>query len=60
MVETKGDYLEGISQEKARIGDLWARAAGDRYAYFMVLESKQPDYAGAYSLERFLEIIKGL
>ena len=60
MVETKGDYLEDESREKARIGDLWAQAAGDKYAYFMVFESKQPEYAGAYSQERFMEILRGL
>lgn|GEM_PF-4350844 len=27
---------------------------------FMVFETKQPDYPGAYSLERFMEIVKEL
>ena len=26
----------------------------------MVYDQKQPDYPGAYSLERFMEIVKGL
>ena len=60
LVETKGDYLEWVSREKARIGDLWAQLAGDRYQYYMVFESVQPDYPGMYSQERFMEIVKGL
>lgn len=30
------------------------------YKYYMVFETKQPNYPGAYSLERFMEIVKGL
>ena len=59
-VETKGDFLEWESREKARIGDLWAQLAGDRYQYYMVFESVQPEYPGMYSQERFMEIVKGL
>ena len=46
MVETKGDHL--------------AKLAGKQYKYYMVFETKQPDYPGAYSLERFMEIVNGL
>lgn len=46
MVETKGDQ--------------WAKLAGKQYKYYMVFETKQPDYPGAYSLERFMEIVNGL
>ena len=61
MVETKGEQLDNDeSKEKAKIGDQWARLAGKQYKYYMVFESKQPDYPGAYSLERFMEIVKGL
>ena len=61
MVETKGDHLDNDeSKEKAKIGDQWAKLAGKQYKYYMVFESKQPDYPGAYSLERFMEIVKGL
>lgn len=59
MVETKGDYLDNDeSKEKARIGDQWAKLAGKQYKYYMVFETKQPDYPGAYSLERFMEIVR--
>ena len=61
MVETKGDHLDNDeSKEKAKIGDQWAKLAGKRYKYYMVFQTKQPDYPGAYSLERFMEIIKEL
>lgn len=61
MVETKGDHLDNDeSKEKAKVGDQWARLAGKQYKYYMVFESKQPDYPGAYSLERFMEIVRGL
>lgn len=61
MVETKGDHLDNDeSKEKAKIGDQWAKLAGKQYKYYMVFQTKQPDYPGAYSLERFMEIVKGL
>lgn len=61
MVETKGDQLDNDeSKEKAKIGVQWARLAGKQYKYYMVFETKQPNYPGAYSLERFMEIVKGL
>ena len=34
--------------------------AGNQYRYFMVFQSKAPDYPGAYSYDRFMEILKGL
>ena len=61
MVETKGDHLDNDeSKAKAKIGDQWANLAGKQYKYYMVFETKQPDCPGAYSLERFMEIVKGL
>ena len=61
MVETKGDHLDNDeSKEKAKIGDQWSKLAGKQYKYYMVFETKQPDYPGAYSMERFMEIVKGL
>lgn len=61
MVETKGDYLDNDeSKAKAKIGVQWAQQAGKQYKYYMVFGTKQPDYPGAYSLERFMEIVKGM
>ena len=61
MVETKGDHLENDeSKAKAKIGHQWANSAGDQYRYYMVFESKSPDWEGACSFERFMEIVRGL
>lgn len=64
LVETKGDHLKNDeSKEKAEIGATWAAKAsqlGRIYKYFMVYETKKPEYAGAYSHERFMEIVRGL
>ena len=61
MIETKGDHLDNDeSKEKAKIGQQWDMLAGSNYRYFMVFESKSPDYPGAYSYGRFMEIIKGM
>ena len=60
-IETKGDHLDNDeSKEKAKIGHQWDMLAGSNYRYFMVFESKSPDYPGAYSYGRFMEIIKGM
>lgn len=61
MVETKGDFLKNDeSREKAKVGAKWASVAGNQYRYYMVYKSKQPDYEGAYSYDRFMEIVKEL
>lgn len=61
MVETKGDYLDNAeSEQKARIGAKWDTESGKQFRYFMVFDKKQPVYPGAYSLDRFMEIVKGL
>lgn len=64
LVETKGDHLKNDeSREKAEIGATWAAKAsqlGRIYKYYMVYETKKPEYAGAYSHERFMEIVRGL
>lgn len=61
MIETKGDHLDNDeSKEKARIGAKWDALSGSQYRYFMVFQTKQPDYPGAYSYDRFMEIAKGM
>lgn len=61
IIETKGDHLDNAeSKEKAWIGAKWASLCGASYRYFMVFETKQPDYPGAYGYDRFMEIVKGL
>lgn len=61
MIETKGDHLDNDeSKAKARIGHHWDTLAGPMYRYFMVFQSKTLDWPGAYSYDRFMEIVKGL
>lgn len=61
MIETKGDHLENEeSKAKAKIGHQWDNLAGPMYRYFMVFQSKTLDWPGAYSYDRFMEIVKGL
>ena len=61
MIETKGDHLDNTeSKTKAIIGSKWDSLSGSQYRYFMVFQTKSPDYPGAYSYDRFLEIIAGL
>ena len=61
LIETKGDHLDNAdSEQKARIGAKWDAESGRQFRYFMVFDKKQPSYPGAYSLDRFMEIVKGL
>lgn len=64
LIETKGDQLENSeSKVKAETGFKWAAKAsmlGRLYKYYMVFQTKEPGYEGAYSYERFMEIVKEL
>lgn len=61
MIETKGDHLDNDeSKAKAQIGRQWDSLAGSNFRYFMVFQSKSPDYPGAYSYDNFMEILKGI
>ena len=64
LIENKGDQLENTeSRVKAEIGSKWAAKAsmlGRLYKYYMVYQSKEPGYEGAYSHDRFMEIVRGL
>ena len=61
MIETKGNHLDGgESKAKAKLGQQWDTCAGAMYRYFMVFESKSLDWPGAYSYDRFMEIVKGM
>jgi type III restriction enzyme len=64
VIETKGDQLKNDeSKIKSETGAKWAAKAsmtGKSYKYYMVFQTKNPDYEGAYSYERFMEIVKEL
>ncbi len=59
LIETKGDHLNNEDSEaKRRLGEEWERLAGDKFAYFMIFETKE--VAGAYTLEKAKELIGGM
>lgn len=61
LIETKGDHLDNDESEaKAKTGAEWAALAGRMYKYYMVFETKDPGYRGAFSHDKFMEIVKGL
>ncbi|WBL27534.1 DEAD/DEAH box helicase [Bacillus safensis] len=61
MLETKGDHLENTeSKLKVKLGRTWQHQAGSQYRYYMVFENKDLNIEGAYHLEKFIEIFKGL
>ena len=62
LVETKGDDRDNSdSKAKLDLGNEWQKKAGtDKYKYYMVFQSKDPGYAGAYSYDKFMEIVKEL
>lgn len=59
LVEAKGDYLDGDdSKAKLVLGRKWQEQAGRRYRYFMVFENKELGMDGAYTLDKFADIMK--
>lgn len=59
LVEAKGDYLDGDdSKAKLELGRKWQEKAGDKYRYFMVFKNKQLSLDGAYTLDKFVEVMK--
>lgn len=59
LVEAKGDYLDGDdTKAKLDLGRKWQEQAGRLYRYFMVFENKELDMDGAYTLDKFADIIK--
>lgn len=61
LVEAKGDYLDGDdSRSKLDLGRKWQELAGRLYRYFMVFENKELDMDGAYTLDKFSDIMKEL
>lgn len=53
ILETKGDHLD--AEQKIRLGEQWAKKAGNDYRYFMVYNNRE--VAGAYTLDAFMNII---
>lgn len=62
LVDTK-NVENSESKVKAETGSKWAAKTsmlGRAYKYYMVFQTKEPGYEGAYSHDRFMEIVKRL
>ncbi|OYU56435.1 MAG: restriction endonuclease [Chitinophagaceae bacterium BSSC1] len=53
VLETKGDHLD--AEQKIRLGEQWAKKAGNHFRYFMVYQNRKVE--GAYTQDAFLETI---
>lgn len=59
LIEAKGDYLDGDdSKAKLELGRKWQEHAGQGYRYFMVFKNKELGMDGAYTLDKFVDIMK--
>lgn len=59
LIEAKGDYLDGDdSKAKLALGRKWQEALGQKYRYFMVFDKKDLGIPGAYTLDRFAEVMR--
>lgn len=61
LIEAKGDYLDGDdSKSKLKLGRQWQAHAGRTYRYFMVFKDKELGMDGAYTLDKFADVMKAL
>lgn len=59
LIETKGDDRDNSdSKNKVELGQMWAKAAGGSYRYYMVFDTKQMD--GALTLAQLIERVRQL
>ena len=61
LIEYKGDDRDNSdSERKLKLGRSWQAQCGTNYRYFMVFKNREFGIDGAYTLDRFVEIMKGL
>ena len=61
LIEYKGDDRDNSdSERKLKLGRQWQAQCGANYRYFMVFKNREFENDGAYTLDRFVEIMKGL
>lgn len=61
LIEGKGDDRDNEdSKKKLKLGRMWQAQAGEKYRYFMVFENKDMCLEGAYTLDKFAEVLKNL
>lgn len=61
LVEYKGDDRDNSdSERKLKLGRKWQDKSGDNYRYFMVFKNREFGIDGAYTQDRFMEIMRKL
>ena len=61
LIEYKGDDRDNSdSERKLKLGRQWQAQCGNNYRYFMVFKSREFGIDGAYTLDKFIEIMKEL
>lgn len=61
LIEYKGDDRDNSdSERKLKLGRKWQAQSGEHYRYFMVFKNREFGIDGAYTLDTFIEIMKGL
>lgn len=61
LIETKGDHLDNEqNRKKLTLSRKWQEKAGEPFRYYMVFQEKAPDLDGAYTFEKFLEMLGNL
>ena len=61
LVEYKGDDRDNSdSKRKLKLGRSWAAQAGSNYRYFMVFMNREFGIDGAYTMDRFMEVMREL
>lgn len=61
LIEFKGDDRDNSdSERKLKLGRKWQAQSGQNYRYFMVFKNRDFGIDGAYTLDRFMEIMKEL
>ncbi len=61
LIEYKGDDRDNSdSERKLKLGRQWQAQAGPNYRYFMVFKNRDFGIDGAYTMDRFVEIMKEL
>lgn len=61
LIETKGDHLDNeANRKKLTLSRAWQSMAGTQFKYYMVFQEKAPDLAGAYTFDKFIEMLKQL
>ena len=61
LIEYKGDDRDNSdSERKLKLGRQWQAQAGPNYRYFIVFKNREFGIDGAYTLDRFMEIMREL